>query len=52
MTTSEIRTSIARCESLDQLETLVRKTPGALDVVFDNCEYWIYEALVMRIEGE
>ena len=52
MTTSDIRASIASCESLDELETLVRKTPGALDVVFDICEHWIYETLVLRIEGE
>jgi|TARA_Y100000015_G_C2320382_1_gene56393 hypothetical protein len=46
------RAAIALCESLDQLETYVNKNPKALDVVFEVCEHWVYEALVMRQENE
>ena len=46
------RAAIATCESLDELEAYVIKNPKALDVVFNVCEHWVYEALVIRIEGE
>ena len=52
MTTTDHRAAIALCESLDQLQDYVQKQPKALDVVFDVCEHWVYEALVIRIEGE
>ena len=43
------RAAIAVCQSLDSLETYVTENPEALDVVFDICEYWIYEALCIRL---
>ena len=46
------RAAIALCDSLDSLETYVARHPKALDVVFDVCEHWVYEALVIRMEGE
>ena len=49
---TDFRSAIASCEDLDALESLVRKNHKALDAVFEICEYWIYEALVLRIEGE
>jgi len=52
MTTTDHRAAIALCESLDQLQDYVQKQPKALDVVFDVCEHWVYEALVIRMEGE
>ena len=52
MTTTDHRAAIALCESLDQLQEYVQNQPKALDVVFDVCEHWVYEALVIRIEGE
>ena len=52
MTITEIKVAIAKCNTLNALERLVRKNHQVLDVVFDVCEYWVYEALVLRIEGE
>ncbi len=52
MTTTDHRAAIALCESLDQLQEYVQSQPKALDVVFDVCEHWVYEALVIRMEGE
>ena len=52
MTTTEIKIAIAKCSTLNALERLVRKNHQVLDVVFDVCDYWVYEALVLRIEGE
>ena len=52
MTNTDHRAAIALCESLDQLQEYVQKQPKALDVVFDVCEHWVYEALVIRMEGE
>ena len=43
------RAAIALCDSLDSLETYVTRNPKALDVVFDVCEYWVYEALCFRL---
>ena len=51
-TTTDHRAAIALCQSLDQLQDYVQKQPKALDVVFDVCEHWVYEALVIRMEGE
>ena len=52
MTITEIKVAIAKCSTLNALERLVRKNHQVLDVVFDVCEYWVYEALVLRVEGE
>jgi len=43
------RAAIALCGSLDELEAYVKQQPTALDVVFDVCEYWVYEALAFRL---
>lgn len=43
------RAAIALCDSLDSLESYVTRNPKALDVVFDVCEYWVYEALCIRL---
>ena len=43
------RAAIALCDSLDSLETYVRKNPKALDVVFDVCQHWVYESLCFRL---
>ena len=51
-TNTDLRAGIAACTSLNALERFVRKNRNALDVVFDCCDYWVYEALVLRIEGE
>lgn len=50
--TTDLKGGIALCQSLDELEAFVRKHPKALDVVFDVCEHWVYEVLVLRMEGE
>ena len=44
------RAAIALCDSLDSLESYVTRNPKALDVVFDVCEYWVYEALCIRLD--
>ena len=44
--------AIGLCQSLDELESYVNDHPKALDVVYEVCEHWIYEALVIRQEGE
>jgi len=44
--------AISRCQSIDELEAYVNDNPKALNVVYEICEHWIYEALVIRKEGE
>ena len=46
------RAAIALSESLDQPEAYVNRNPEALDVVYQVCEHWVYEALVIRQERE
>lgn len=43
------RAAIALCDSLDSIQAYVTIYPEALDVVFDVCEYWVYEALCIRL---
>ena len=43
------RAAIALCDSLDSIQSYVTIYPEALDVVFDVCEYWVYEALCIRL---